>query len=48
MEHWPENTTQKMKVSIKDLFSKYGQILGRKLHFLWSDAEVWFEDKELF
>ena len=34
MEHWPENTTQKMKVSIKDLFSKCGQIL-RKL-WIWS------------
>ena len=28
--------TQKMKFSIKDLFSKYDQILNGKLHFLCS------------
>ena len=27
-------TVQKMKFSIKDFFSKYDQILNRKLHYL--------------
>ena len=34
--HLTEYTAQKMKFSIKDLFSKCDQILSRKLNFLYS------------
>ena len=39
---WP-NTQETV-----DLVTFTEEILDRKLHFLWSDVEVWFEDKELF